>query len=151
MHTLIREQPINASSQTLWQFIATPANLDLLTPPDLQFQILSEIPREMGEGLQLRYRIRIPWFGRWHWLTEISRIEPGVSFVDEQLQGPYRFWRHFHEIRPQSDGRCLMRDQVSYQLPLGPLGRLLHGLVVRPMLERIFDYRAQRLRELFPG
>jgi hypothetical protein len=34
-----------------------------------------------------------------------------------------------------------MRDVVEYREPFGPLGRLAHVLVVRRMLERIFDYR----------
>ncbi len=43
-----------------------------------------------------------------------------------------------------------MIDRDCYQLPFGPFGTLVHRLVVRKMLEEIFAYRADKLRELFP-
>lgn len=150
MYTLERQQRINLSPEELWAFIATPVNLNLLTPPSLQFKFLSELPETMSDGLLLLYEVGISPFGRWRWLTEIKYIRPGISFVDEQRLGPYRFWYHYHEIAGQPDGSSLMLDRVCYQLPFGPLGALLHRLMIRRMLEQIFDYRATQMRELFP-
>lgn len=150
MQTLFRQQQLNVSPDRLWDFVATPANLNLLTPPELQFEFRSELPASMSDGLLLLYRIRIPYFGHQRWLTEIKHIRPGRSFVDEQRLGPYRFWYHYHEIIPQPDGGSRMLDRVHYQLPFGPLGGLVDHLLVRGMLERIFDYRAEQLRRLFP-
>ena len=48
-----------------------------------------------------------------------------------------------------------MTDQVRYALPLGVLGVVAHGLVVRGTLARIFDYRARSIAdsiaEIFPA
>lgn len=149
MQILFRQQQLKVSPEQLWAFIATPANLNLLTPPELQFEFCSELPATMTDGLLLLYRIRIPLFGRHRWLTEIKHIRPGSSFVDEQRLGPYHFWYHYHEVQARNGG-SLMLDRVTYQLPFGPLGTLVERLLVRGMLERIFDYRAEKLRELFP-
>jgi hypothetical protein len=41
-------------------------------------------------------------------------------------------------------------DIVDYSLPLGPLGRLAHGLWVKRQLSAIFDYREAEMARLFP-
>jgi len=38
---------------------------------------------------------------------------------------------------------------VSYQLPLGILGRLMHALFIRKKLESIFAYRFEVVEKLF--
>jgi ligand-binding SRPBCC domain-containing protein len=60
--------------------------------------------------------------------------------VDAQVRGPYRLWRHTHTFERRPDG-TLVRDHVSYEIPLGPLGELAHRLLVRRDLAQIFDYR----------
>jgi hypothetical protein len=42
-----------------------------------------------------------------------------------------------------------MSDLVRYRLPFGAIGRAVHALKVRRDLERIFDYRCQRIHERF--
>jgi hypothetical protein len=42
-----------------------------------------------------------------------------------------------------------MRDLVRYELPFGILGDVVHSLIVRRQLQRIFDYRARRIAKLF--
>lgn len=150
MHKLEREMIVSASAEKVWNFLATPLNLDRLTPPELSFQILGRVPEQMHNGLLISYEIGIPWFGHWKWLTEIKHIVPGRSFVDEQRLGPYRFWYHYHAIEPLDDGRTRMHDQVHYRLPMGPLGEVVHLLSVKKMLQHIFDYRAEKLQEIFP-
>jgi len=150
MHILERQIELNVGRKTLWEYIATPANLDELTPPDLRFRIVSEVPGRMYEGMLIQYQIRVPFFGRRRWVTEIKHIREQDSFVDEQRIGPYRFWYHRHRVESLENGRTRMVDTVCYRLPLGIVGRLVHALLVQRMLERIFDYRAEKLRRRFP-
>jgi ligand-binding SRPBCC domain-containing protein len=150
MHFLEREIVLNISQKKLWEFMATPANLNELTPPELQFQIISDLPERMYNGLMIEYRIRIPLFGNWRWLTEIKHIREGEYFVDEQRLGPYRLWHHQHLLEKVSDDQTRMIDRVSYRLPFGPIGLLVSELRVKQMLAEIFDYRAKRLLQLFP-
>ncbi|SHJ03789.1 Ligand-binding SRPBCC domain-containing protein [Malonomonas rubra DSM 5091] len=149
MHFLEKEIILNVSQEKLWDFMATPANLNELTPPELYFQIVSDLPDRMYNGLMIEYRIRIPLFGNWRWLTEIKHIRDGEYFVDEQRIGPYRLWHHQHLLEPAGEKQTRMIDRVSYRLPFGPFGLLVHELRVKQMLEEIFDYRSKRLQELF--
>jgi len=150
MHRLDRDIRLNTDPPTLWAFIATPLNLDLLTPPDMKFTILSEVPPKMYNGLRLRYEIVLPLLGKQRWLAEIRDIVEGVSFVDVQLEGPYKSWWHLHALGAAPGGGTTMRDEVRYELPFGVAGTLAHELWVKKQLERIFDFRAQKLAEIFP-
>lgn len=149
MHLLERQIILDASPDQVWTFLSTPVNLNELTPPDLHFQILSEVPAQMHDGLTILYEIQIPVFGKHRWLTEIKHIQDGAFFVDEQRLGPYRFWYHQHRIERITDQKTRMIDRVFYKLPFGMIGSLVHKFWVRALLERIFDYRARRLGELF--
>ena len=147
MYTLYQEQYVRASLTEAWDLLKNPANLDLITPPDLQFNIVSPVPREMFNGLIIEYRIRIPWFGVHTWIAEIKHIRKMYSFVDEQRTGPYRFWYHYHQIDAE-EGRIKLTDRVYYEVPYGIIGKILHLLFIRKTLDRIFDYRKEKLAEL---
>jgi len=150
MYILERQQRVTGTLEQAWAFLQNPANLDRITPPDLQFRIVTEVPAIMYNGLIVEYRITIPLIGTHTWVTEIKHIREGLSFVDEQRLGPYRFWHHYHEIR-QEKGGVLLMDRICYQPPFGVLGQLAHRLYIRRTLERIFDYRRLRLEELLSG
>ena len=149
MHILERKITLNTDPDTLWKYLSTPVNLNELTPPDLNFQILSEVPDVMYNGLMILYEIQIPVFGKRRWLTEIKHIQDGVSFVDEQRVGPYKFWYHQHIIEPVGETTTRMLDRVTYQLPFGIFGEFVHHFWVSKMLEEIFAYRTTRLNEIF--
>jgi len=144
MYILERRQRVTGTLEQAWAFLQDPANLDRITPPDLQFRIVTEVPAIMYNGLIVEYRITIPLLGTHTWVTEIKHIREGLSFVDEQRLGPYRFWHHYHEVRRDAGGTQLF-DRVCYQPPLGFLGRLAHRFYIGRTLERIFEYRRQRL------
>lgn len=147
MYILEREQKVSTSLDKAWHFLQNPANLNRITPPDLRFQIVSDIPDIMYDGLIVEYRVGIPWMGTHRWVTEIKHIREHHSFVDEQRLGPYRFWYHYHEIR-QLEDHVLLLDRVHYQPPFGPLGTILQWVHIGKTLERIFDYRHQQLASL---
>ena len=150
MHILEQAITLDVAASQLWDFVATPNNLNQLTPPELDFKTVSEVPKLMHNGLTILYEIKIPFWGRRRWLTEIKHIREGVSFVDEQRIGPYRYWYHYHEVEALSDDCCRMIDRVHYQLPGEPFSLPLHALLVRRMLNDIFAYRSRRLKEIFP-
>ena len=65
-----------------------------------------------------------------------------------QTRGPYRRWHHEHVFTAVAGGTQMV-DRVDYELPLGSLGPLAHVLFVRSTLNRIFDYRRDRVAALF--
>lgn len=146
---LYREQFIPAELPRVWEFFATPRNLDELTPPDLRFRILSNVPARMYPGLLIEYRIS-PLSGVWlSWLTEIRHLREQEYFVDEQRAGPYRLWYHEHHFAAVAGG-TRMTDRVTYEVGWGPAGWLAERLWVRRQLEEIFDYRERKVAEIFP-
>lgn len=149
MYTLHKEQILPVDRQTIWDFIATPANLQEITPSYMGFDITSDfLPKEMYEGMIISYKVspilNIPM----EWVTEITHIKPLHFFVDQQLIGPYRLWHHQHILEDNAKG-VLMRDIVSYQPPFGILGKLANGIFIKKQLESIFEYRRALLEKKF--
>ena len=132
-----------------WDFFSDPRNLAKITPPELDFTILTELPERIHPGMMIEYRVR-PLLGiPVRWLTEITQVEPGKFFVDEQRIGPYRIWHHEHHFRALDDGRIEMTDRVTYVLPFSPLGDLFHPFLVKPQLAKIFTFREKAVGEIF--
>jgi ligand-binding SRPBCC domain-containing protein len=129
--------------ERLFPFFADAANLQIITPPELHFQVLTPLPIVMAEGTLIRYRLRL--FGvPFEWLTRISVWNPPQDFVDEQVEGPYRMWMHKHLFVETSDG-TRMHDAVTYELPFYPVGELAAPLV-HLQVRRIFAFRARALK-----
>lgn len=148
IHRLERRQIIPVPPETAWAFFATPRNLQEMTPPELDFRVLWGGDEPMHAGQLIAYRIGVAPGVRLTWLTEITHVEPGHAFVDEQRRGPYRLWHHLHRFEPVAGGTACL-DRVAYELPFGPLGALGHALWVRRQLTRIFDFRAAFLVQRF--
>lgn len=102
----------------------------------------------MYAGQIIAYKVAILPGVRIRWLTQITHVESGFRFIDEQRVGPYRLWIHEHRFESISTG-VRMTDHVTYQLPFGPLGNLAHALYVHRRLEQIFDYRHAKVHTLF--
>jgi len=145
--------PIQEFSAELWlplppdelfPFFANAATLDALTPPWLNFRIVTPGPIEMCEGALIDCRLRVHGLPL-RWRTRINIWEPPHRFVDEQIRGPYLQWIHEHTFEP-CDGGTLARDFVRYAVPLD---FLTHRWLVRPDVEKIFAFRSEALRRLF--
>lgn len=148
MYQLSQQQTLRAPIEEVWKFIAHPANLNNITPPELDFEIISPVPELMYDGLLIQYKVTLPLLGASDWVTEIKHIIPKRQFIDEQRIGPYSFWYHFHGLEETEDG-VVMTDQVSYQLPYGIIGKLANSLLIRRQLKSIFEYRFRVLEERF--
>lgn len=144
--TLRREQWVPRPLGEVFAFFADAANLEALTPPWLHFRILTPAVA-MEAGALIDYRLYLHGVPL-RWRTIITDWEPGRRFVDEQLHGPYRLWRHEHTFS-ERDGGTVLGDEVRYLAPGGPLAPLVHRVLVRPDLERIFDYRQRIIAERF--
>jgi ligand-binding SRPBCC domain-containing protein len=126
----------------VFPFFAEAGNLQRITPPELNFDLLTPLPVPMEAGTLIEYRLRL--FGvPFRWRTRIALWDPPHRFVDEQLHGPYREWIHLHEFEP-TPGGTRMRDRVRYRLPLHPFS-LPAALLVRRQLDRIFRFRAEAI------
>jgi len=148
IHYLHREQLIPAPLETVWDYFADPKNLNAITPPDMNFEIRAGGEAEMYEGQIIEYRVEFVRGLRSLWLTEIAHVRTGEYFVDEQRVGPYRFWYHEHRFEAEFAG-VKMTNHVTYAAPFGLLGDIVTALWIGKRLDSIFDFRAQKIAELF--
>jgi len=128
----------------LFEFFGDAGNLDALTPPWLHFHIVTPPPIKMKAGALIDYRLRVHGLPL-RWRTRINVWQPPHHFVDEQIRGPYRQWIHEHTFEAR-DGGTLARDHVRYAVPFD---LLVHRWLVRPDIERIFQFRSEALGKRF--
>ena len=148
IHTLEQEQLLPITLEEAWSFFSSPKNLDAITPDDLGFKITSPVAGAMYEGQIITYKVKLAPLVWVPWVTEIKAVDEGVSFIDEQRFGPYKFWHHRHHFEAV-DGGVRMTDLVHYGLPFGPIGCLAQVLMVRRKLEWIFGQRRKLLEKRF--
>ena len=137
---LLREIWLDGEIDRVFAFFSDAANLELLTPPWLNFDILTPRPIPMHAGALIDYRLKIRGLPV-KWRTVISDWQPPTRFVDEQIKGPYQQWIHEHTFVPKNGG-TLVIDRVRYKVPFD---LLVHRLFVQPDLDRIFAFRHKAL------
>ena len=149
IHTIQTQQIIKCSLTKAWDFFSNPRNLARITPNELGFQIITDLPERMFAGMMIEYRVT-PVLGiPMTWLTEISHVREHEYFVDEQRVGPYAIWHHEHHFKDLGEGQVELRDKVTYVPPFGVLGEAVHPLLIKPQLDKIFAHREKAVNELF--
>ncbi len=143
MHILTREEFIPAPVDEVFAFFSEAANLEEITPAWLGFRMLTTLPIRMGAGTRVEYKLSLHGIPV-RWRTLITEWDPPFGFKDIQLSGPYKFWEHEHRFEAV-EGGTRMCDMVRYELPFGPMGRLVQRIWVRRDVARIFSYRAERI------
>lgn len=131
----------------MFAFFADATNLERLTPDSLHFEIRSPQPIAMRSGAIIDYRLALGGL-KFRWRTLIESFDPESGFVDVQMKGPYRSWRHSHQFS-EVPGGTLVRDRVEYEVPFGPLGELARRLFVERQLRRIFAFRRTAIETAF--
>ena len=138
----------------VWKFFSDPANLANITPPAMGFTTISKHHGDhMYAGQVIEYRVspiaNIPLY----WMTEITHVEPGKFFVDEQRYGPYSMWHHQHHFKAIPGG-VEMTDIVHYKIPFWFLGDIANAWFVKKQLQHIFNFRFSQTNKLlgeWPG
>jgi len=141
---LLTELLLPAPQAEVFDFFADAFNLEAITPPWLKFHVITPRPIDMHTGTLIDYRLRLHGIPI-RWRTEIRDWEPPFRFTDRQLRGPYRYWNHEHTFIAQGN-ETLMRDQVDYAVPGGPL---IHKFFVKRDVQQIFEYRRKKMAEMF--
>ena len=148
LYQLRSRQVLPISKQEAWDFLSSPANLKVITPEHMGFHILDGADSAMFSGQLIQYIVKPFPFYSVKWVTEITHVDQGNYFVDEQRFGPYALWHHKHFLKEVDKG-VEMLDIVDYKLPLGFLGQLMHPILVKNQLKKIFMFREEKLTELF--
>jgi len=128
----------------VFAFFADAGNLQRITPPWVDFRIVSPLPVEMSVGALIVYRLKVHGVPL-RWRSRITVWDPPHCFVDEQLQGPYRRWIHTHRFRAVPGGTAV-DDEVEFSVPGG---RIIERLFVRRDVRAIFKHRQQAILDVF--
>jgi ligand-binding SRPBCC domain-containing protein len=146
-YKLVREQLVPRKLEDVFGFFSRAENLESLTPEWLNFKILSIDPQPVQKDTRISYALRVHGLPV-RWTSVIVEWEPPHGFVDVQIRGPYKLWRHSHCFQAEG-GHTRITDEVLYALPFGVLGRIAHRLMVRSDVEKIFAYREAKIAALF--
>ena len=148
-YSLKKTQFIPVTLDQAWAFFSNPANLQSITPARMNFRIISQHHGDrMYPGQIIEYKVS-PLSGiSMYWMTEITHVQDRKYFVDEQRFGPYSLWHHQHLFR-EVPGGVEMTDIVHYRIPLGFIGDLANQWFVKKQLEEIFEYRFQKVKDIF--
>ena len=149
IHTVKYEQFVPVDLATAWDFFSSPKNLAKITPQHMGFQITNKYEvGKMYPGMLITYKVS-PLLGiKLEWCTEITHVKDQVYFVDEQRFGPYAMWHHQHHFEAVVGG-VMMTDIVDYAIPFGFIGSLANKLLVKKAVIEIFEFRKQKIAELF--
>ena len=131
-----------------WGFLSNPKNLSCITPNDMKFKITDCDFKPVYQGQIIQYTVRPLLNIPLKWVTEITHVVNENYFVDEQRFGPYSLWHHKHFLR-EIDGGIEMEDIIHYKIPLGFIGEFLNFLFIKNQLKEIFEYRKNKLIEIF--
>jgi ligand-binding SRPBCC domain-containing protein len=171
--TLRTSQWVPFPVELVFAFFANPGNLPHLMPRWQQARVessrlIAPPPRPVapdpalrfkspaaGEGSEIEISFRpvprIPF--RIGWMARISKFAWNSHFCDEQVNGPFTYWKHYHQVETESQegvAGTRVSDEVKYALPLGPLGSLGNLLFVDHQMKSTFAYRQRRLGEILP-
>jgi ligand-binding SRPBCC domain-containing protein len=132
----------------IFQFFSKAENLERLTPSWLNFKIITPLPIIMEKGAHIDYQLRLMGIP-FRWQTEITVWEPPHRFVDEQIIGPYKLWRHEHQFLEEQGATC-MRDTVHYDISGSFIRYPIKHFFVGPRIQKIFNFRYEQINRVFP-
>jgi uncharacterized protein len=146
-HELIFEQWVPRTPEQVFPFFADAHNLEKITPDFLKFNVQKVTPETIGEGTTIDYKLVLRGIPL-RWRSVIEEWVPGRKFVDRQVKGPYSLWHHTHEFEPARGG-TILRDRVRFAVPVGALGDVVAGGFVMSDVQKIFEFRHQKIEEMF--
>lgn len=146
-HVFSSYQWLPNEKEEVFSFFSKAENLEMITPPWLNFKIEKKSDDEIKQGTVIDYKLKIKGIPA-SWKTLISNWAPPNIFTDSQEKGPYSKWIHTHKFVDIQDG-TLMTDDVVYKVPFGPMGHIVKELLIEKDITKIFEYRNNKIKELF--
>lgn len=140
--TLTYRSQLNVPARVAFDWYKHRGAFERLTPPWQGVQVLEKQGGIDAGLVNLRIKAAGIWV-KWQ-LQHLDYIE-GKQFVDQQVKGPFAFWRHIHEVESVDDHTCALVEKIEYQLPLGKLGDALGGRMTKNKLTAAMAYRHRQM------
>ena len=142
MSTLTWETEVPHPPSAVFDWYESTGSFDRLMPP----WEVSEVVRAdntLEDGAQRVFRFPLGPI-KMTWVAEHLNYDPPNKFEDVMLKGPFRSWHHTHRFIATKTGTRQI-DEVTYELPMWALGRLVAGRSIRKRLDRMFKARKLRM------
>jgi uncharacterized protein len=135
----LARSPMPAPARAVFDWHGRPGAFERLNPPFDPVEVV-EHSGGIAVGARTVLRVRLGPVPT-TWVAVHTALVDGASFSDRQESGPFALWEQTHRMRPEGVDRSVLEDEVHYRLPLGRLGKLAGGGLVRVKLESLFAYR----------
>ena len=98
--------------------------------------------------LEERTRWRAKHFGIWLELeVAITEMREPELFVDEMVDGNFKYMRHTHQFERVANDHTLMTDIFDFESPYGLVGRMVDRWILKEYLTNFLRTRNQFLKE----
>ena len=79
--------------------------------------------------------------------SKITAYEKPYYFTDEQINGPFKSFKHQHFFN-QVDDKVIMKDLLEFQTPLGAVGKLFNKIILTNYLKNFLLERNATIKEM---
>jgi ligand-binding SRPBCC domain-containing protein len=117
MPSFLKESRYFVPAEDLYRYHTSPGAFSRLTPP-WESVALQGPDGAITTGQERTLKIG-PKSMPITWVARHEDFVEGRQFVDTQVKGPFRHWRHTHHFRPEEKGGSSLIDEIEYKLPLG--------------------------------
>jgi ligand-binding SRPBCC domain-containing protein len=106
-----------------------------------------------GEGSEIVTSFRVvPFLGvRATWIARITEFQWNHHFADIQVKGPFREWRHRHELQAETRNGVAgttVSDKIECQVGFGLIGTGALKFMLARQIASTFRYRQKVLPQL---
>ncbi|MCC6676507.1 MAG: SRPBCC family protein [Phycisphaerales bacterium] len=99
----------------------------------------------ISSGDTVTWRARHLGFWR-HLTSRVTVMDRPRLFVDEQVRGAFRFFRHEHRFEELSPGLTGLTDTFEFGSPCGALGHTANAMFLTRYMRSLLSGHQQRLR-----
>jgi len=147
MYQYKHETEVDADAESTFAWFEHEGSFRRLMPPwEVAEEVRADDSLEVGSQRVFRFPMGPI---KMTWVAEHTGYRPPHFFSDTMVKGPFWSWNHDHHLIEEG-GVTKVVDEVSYQVPFGPLGnladRVLGGRLVRRRLSQMFTARELRLK-----
>lgn len=139
--TFTLRSPMPVSADELYAWHGRPLAFQRLQPPWEQVTQTASHGAFGTDGHRVEFRTSVFGPVTATWLEELYDFQPGRQFQDRQVKGPFASWNHTHRFIPDGPNTSFLEDHIEYRVPLGSVGDVFGGGMVRKRLKAAFAYR----------